>query len=88
MLSFVRHKLFVGYLTLVRVRLGIGVQCLGSFFSGYFSRSTEKYVVWQPNETFKQLPSMVVDRASTFRVGVSIRFGRQVRINSKLAINC
>ena len=40
------------------------------------------------NETFlQQLLSLVVDRASTFLVGVPIPFWRQVRIKSKLSVN-
>ena len=62
------------------------------FFSGYFSSSTEKYVVWpidvKPSQPQQLILSMVVVRASIkFLVGVSFRFGRQVRINSKLSIN-
>ena len=35
----------------------------------------------------QKLLCMVVDRTPAFHVGVSSRFGRQVRINSKLSIN-
>ena len=54
----------------------VGDRCAASriFFSGYFSHSTEKYVVWPIVKPSQQLIlSMVVDRASIFLVGVSIR---------------
>ena len=77
------YKLFASWIFNIGKRGG-GLVCSVpnlKFFSGYFIHPTENaecgmVVIAKP--TSPNLLSMVVDRASTFLVGVFIRFGRQV----------
>ena len=88
MLGFVRYKLLVGYSTLIRE---VGDWCAAA--RKYLFRGisvTPLKTMWHGSNSQIFLTtsvSMVVDRASTFLVGVSSQFGRQALINSNLSIN-
>ena len=88
MLGFVRYKLLVGYSTLIRE---VGDWCAAArkyLFRGISVAPLK--TMWHGSNSQIFLTTsvaMVVDRASTFLVGVSTQFGRQALINSNLSIN-